>query len=130
MTRELWAISSAAGVEWRRRLKKLGVAVIGSEHAGRLLVNSGLDSKEATQERNLPRLIRTLNELTKWPFEDDAAQRFGRIRYELRCVGRVMSVVDMLLAAIAFALGNCTVVTKDSDLSAVPGLQVENWATV
>ena len=44
-------------------------------------------------------------------------------------VGRVMSIVDMQLAAIAFALGNCTVVTKDSDLSAVPGLQVENWAT-
>jgi tRNA(fMet)-specific endonuclease VapC len=40
-----------------------------------------------------------------------------------------MSVVDMQLAAIAFALGNCTVVSKDGDLSAVPGLQVENWAT-
>ena len=35
----------------------------------------------------------------------------------------------MQLAAIAFALGNCTVVTKDGDLSAVPGLQLENWAT-
>ena len=40
-----------------------------------------------------------------------------------------MSVVDMQLAAIAFALGNCTVVSKDGDLSTVPGLQVENWAT-
>jgi len=40
-----------------------------------------------------------------------------------------MSIVDVQLAAIAFALGYCTVVTKDSDLSAVPGLQVENWAT-
>jgi hypothetical protein len=25
-------------------------------------------------------------------------------------------------------LGNCAVVTKDGDLSAVPGLQLENWA--
>ena len=24
-------------------------------------------------------------------------------------------------------LGNCTVVTTDSDLSALPGLEVENW---
>ena len=39
-----------------------------------------------------------------------------------------MSVVDIQLAAIAFALGNCAVVTKDGDLSAVAGLQVENWA--
>jgi tRNA(fMet)-specific endonuclease VapC len=74
-------------------------------------------------------LIRTLNELPKWPFEGEAARHFGRIRHELRRVGRVMSVVDLQLAAIALALGNCTVVTKDSDLNAVPGLQVENWAT-
>ena len=47
----------------------------------------------------------------------------------LRRSGRVMSVVDMQLAAIAFSLGNCTVVSKDGDLSAVPVFQVENWAT-
>jgi tRNA(fMet)-specific endonuclease VapC len=33
-----------------------------------------------------------------------------------------------MIAAIAFTLGNCTVVTKDSDFSAIPGLTVENWA--
>jgi tRNA(fMet)-specific endonuclease VapC len=32
------------------------------------------------------------------------------------------------IAAIAFTLGNCTVVTGDSDLAAIPGLTVENWA--
>jgi hypothetical protein len=26
-------------------------------------------------------------------------------------------------------MGNCTVVSKDGDLSAVPGSRVENWAT-
>jgi tRNA(fMet)-specific endonuclease VapC len=40
-----------------------------------------------------------------------------------------MQIVDMQLAAIALSLGNCTVVTTDSDLAAVPGLSVENWAT-
>jgi len=38
-----------------------------------------------------------------------------------------MQVIDMMIAAIALSLGNCTVVTTDSDLSAVPGLSVENW---
>ena len=69
-----------------------------------------------------------LDELPKWPFEGEAAEQFGRLRHELRLLGRAMSVVDVQLAAIAFALGNCTVVSKDGDLSAVPGLQVENWA--
>jgi predicted nucleic acid-binding protein len=40
-----------------------------------------------------------------------------------------MQQVDMMIAAIAFALGNFTVVSADSDLLAVPGLTVENWAT-
>jgi tRNA(fMet)-specific endonuclease VapC len=85
--------------------------------------------RSSSWERNLPILLRTLNEVLKWPFEDEAAKQFGRLHHELRRVGRVMQIVDMQLAAIAFALGNCTVVTKDGDLSAVPGLQVENWAT-
>lgn len=38
-----------------------------------------------------------------------------------------MQHIDMQLAAIAFALGNCIVVTYDADLSAIPGLRVENW---
>ncbi len=35
-----------------------------------------------------------------------------------------------MIAAIALALGNTTVVTMDNDLAAVPGLSVENWAEV
>ncbi len=109
-------------VEVRRRGDRVGTCW---PVAGELWF--GLEGS-ATRERNLQRLIRTLNELTKWPFEDEASQHYGRLHHELRRAGRVMSVVDMQLAAIAFVLGNCTVVTKDSDLSAVRGLQVENWA--
>jgi len=35
---------------------------------------------------------------------------------------------DHQIAAIALALGQCTMVSEDSDLSSVPGLSVENWA--
>jgi tRNA(fMet)-specific endonuclease VapC len=34
----------------------------------------------------------------------------------------------MMVAAIARTLGDCTVVSADTDLAAVPGLAVENWA--
>jgi tRNA(fMet)-specific endonuclease VapC len=33
----------------------------------------------------------------------------------------------MMIAAIALSLGDCTVVSADSDFLAVPGLAVENW---
>jgi tRNA(fMet)-specific endonuclease VapC len=39
-----------------------------------------------------------------------------------------MQLVDMQVAAIARSLGNCTVVSTDSDLADVPGLVVEDWA--
>jgi tRNA(fMet)-specific endonuclease VapC len=39
-----------------------------------------------------------------------------------------MQVPDMQIAAIALSLGNTTVVSGDSDLAAVPGLDVENWS--
>jgi len=39
-----------------------------------------------------------------------------------------MQQIDIQVAAIAFALGDCTVVSVDNDLSGVPGLTVENWS--
>jgi tRNA(fMet)-specific endonuclease VapC len=41
---------------------------------------------------------------------------------------RPMQIPEIQIAAVALALGNCTVITTDTDLSAVPGLSVENWA--
>ena len=38
-----------------------------------------------------------------------------------------MQVVDIMVGAIALNLGDCTVVTTDSDLLAIPGLTVERW---
>jgi tRNA(fMet)-specific endonuclease VapC len=34
----------------------------------------------------------------------------------------------MQIAAVALSLGNTTVVTKDTDFNAIPGLAVENWS--
>ena len=55
-----------------------------------------------------------------------AADTYGRLYAQLRRKGRTIQQVDLQVAAIALSLGNCTVVSKDSDLSAVPGLSVEN----
>lgn len=81
-----------------------------------------------SRDQNIRLLRAGLARLTVWPFEHPAAQEFGRLRAELERIGRPMQIVDMQLAAIALTLGNCTVVSADSDLSAVPGLAVENWA--
>jgi len=38
-----------------------------------------------------------------------------------------MQQIDIQIGAIALTLGDCTVVTSDSDFAAVPGLAVEDW---
>ena len=82
----------------------------------------------AAQQRNRIRLIRELPSLVIWPFTEAAAKEYGCIFAMLRRMGRPMQQVDIQIAAIALSLGNCTVVTGDSDFSAIPGLDVEDWS--
>lgn len=81
----------------------------------------------SSRDRNLKSLKSALGSLKQWPLDSPAAFEYGRIYAELARLGRPIGVVDMMIAAIALTLGNCTVVSADSDLSVVPGLNVENW---
>lgn len=80
------------------------------------------------RDRNMQALRLALPALTLWAFDQKAAFEYGRLAVELRRIGRPMQAVDVMIAAIALSLGSCTVVSKDGDLAAVPGLAVENWA--
>lgn len=98
----------------------IGVPVLGELWAG-------IELSE-THERNKKLLQRNLNDLLLWPFDKAAALEFGRIYAQLRRKGRMIQQIDIQTAAIALTLGNCTVVSKDSDFLAVPGLQVVDWS--
>jgi tRNA(fMet)-specific endonuclease VapC len=82
----------------------------------------------ATREANLARLKRALSQIVCWPFDRGAAEEYGRLAAILKRTGRPMQQIDIQIAAIALSLGNTTVASADSDLAAVPGLAVENWA--
>jgi tRNA(fMet)-specific endonuclease VapC len=78
----------------------------------------------STRDRNAERLRRVLPELIIWPLTESGAEEYGRIAAELRRAGRPIGKIDMLIAAIALSLGKTTVVSSDSDLTAVSGLTV------
>jgi tRNA(fMet)-specific endonuclease VapC len=67
--------------------------------------------------------------LIVWPYTAEAASEYGRIFAELRRIGKVIQQIDIQIGAIARTLPQCVVVSKDSDMSAIPGLTVENWAS-
>jgi len=81
------------------------------------------------REPNVVSLRRALSQLSIWPYTAEAAAEYGRIFMELRRAGRPMQQIDIQIGAIARTLPNCVIVSKDSDLSAIRDVTVENWAT-
>lgn len=98
----------------------VGVPVLGELWAGIEL--------SASRARNAQRLRRQLANLVLWPYDIAAAEEFGRLYAHLRRIGRPMQQVDIQIAAIAVSLRDFTVVTKDSDFAAIPGLTVVDWS--
>jgi tRNA(fMet)-specific endonuclease VapC len=88
----------------------------------------GIEQSQS-RDTNLKRLQRAMSQLACWPLTREAAEEYGRLAAELRRVGRPMQSFDIMVAAIARTLGDCTVVSSDSDLFAVPRLTVQNWAS-
>jgi tRNA(fMet)-specific endonuclease VapC len=81
----------------------------------------------ASRDKNLAIVDRHLHLFRLWPFTAEAARVYAGLFAALRKAGRTVGAMDLQIAAIALNLGQCTVVTSDSDLAAVPGLSVENW---
>lgn len=82
----------------------------------------------SSRARNLASLQQALSTLIVWPYTVEAAEEYGRIFAELRRAGRPIQQIDMQIGAVARTLPNCVVVTKDSDLGAISGIGIENWA--
>jgi len=82
-----------------------------------------------SRDKNIVIVNQNLRMFRLWPFDLVPARNYGIVYAELRRSGRPIQPVDMMVAAIAMSLLNCTVVSCDFDLLAVKGLNVENWAT-
>ena len=79
---------------------------------------------EATRIAELMRAM--LARFTILPWVSETAAEYGRLRAEMRRIGRSLGPLDMLVAAHARAIG-VTLVTNDYAFRHVPGLTVENW---
>jgi tRNA(fMet)-specific endonuclease VapC len=61
-----------------------------------------------------------------WPLELPVAPLFGELYHELQRRGRVLSQVDIMLAALVRQM-NLTLLTSDRDFEALPEIRTENW---
>lgn len=116
------------GVDRRAHEARRGGAKVGICLPVLAEIVAGLEASDS-REASWDIARRTLGKLVCWPFDKSAAYEYGRIFAELKRRGRIIQQIDMMIAGIALSLGNCTVVSSDTDLTAVPGLTVENWAS-
>ena len=56
-----------------------------------------------------------------------AAFKYGELFSQLRKAGRPTQTIDIMVASIAFCLGDCYVITTDSDLLEIENLNVQIW---
>lgn len=78
-------------------------------------------------EANLDLLARFVKRFESLPFDDAAAEHYGRLRALLQQRGNVIGPNDLLIASIALA-NNVTLVTHNTnEFGRVPGLQMEDW---
>jgi len=80
----------------------------------------------ARLQKNQHRLLEIMPDFTQWAFDENAAIEFGRIKAELKKLGRPIPTVDVQVAAIARVNG-LKVLTADSHFGGVSGLISENW---
>ena len=61
------------------------------------------------------------------PFDDAAADHYGRIRADLTAKGTPIGANDLLIAAIVLANGLTLVTHNTREFGRVPGLNLEDW---
>lgn len=72
-------------------------------------------------------LYKLLRRVRVWPIDPETARIYGEIYQDLRRRGRVLSQVDMMLAALARQRG-LTLLTTDRDFEALPDVPTEDWS--
>jgi tRNA(fMet)-specific endonuclease VapC len=78
------------------------------------------------RDRNRRVLIGLLRQIRIWPLEPMVSPLYADIYHDLRANGRVLSQVDMMLAAICRSI-DATLLTSDRDFEALPEVRTENW---
>ncbi len=83
--------------------------------------------KSARRDANLALLARFFSQFESLPFNDAAAEAYGRLRAELDRRGTPIGPNDLMIAAIALAHDLTLVTHNTSEFGRVPGLRLEDW---
>lgn len=84
-------------------------------------------SDPAHRARTASRVEQLRHQFRSYPFDDYAAEQYGKIRADLTACGLTIGGNDMLIAAITRANGLTLVTHNTDEFSRIPGLMLEDW---
>ncbi len=84
-------------------------------------------TSQTSSQRTLVNQQQFLNLFASLPFDDEAAEVYGKIRAHLATQGTPIGANDLQIASISLEY-NLTLVTHNTgEFSRVPGLRLEDW---
>lgn len=86
----------------------------------------GVEKSQAV-ERNRVALMLFLSSISILPFDNDAAEEYGKVRADLERKGTPIHPMDMLIAGHAKSKGVILVTNNTKEFFRVEGLEVEDW---
>jgi predicted nucleic acid-binding protein len=88
-------------------------------------LEAGLQTSTHQEDRR--RSLRRLMRIVRiWPLDPEIAEVFGELSLTAKTSGKVLSQVDLMLAALA-RIEKLTILTADKDFAAFPDITTENW---
>ncbi len=91
------------------------------------LLYGAMHSAPAHQAANLALIAKLRQQFVSLPFDDHAAEEYGKIRAHLAALGTPIGPNDLMIAAIALANQMTLVTHNTAEFSRVPGLTLEDW---
>ena len=101
-----------------------GSVVLCSVVVAELLYDAHRSARKAQTLSQVQAFCRPFQSL---PFDDRAAEEYGRIRAHLAGLGTPIGPNGLMIAAIALVHGLTLVTHNTSEFSRVPGLKLEDW---
>jgi tRNA(fMet)-specific endonuclease VapC len=83
--------------------------------------------KSKNPKLNIQRVDEFLAPLELLPYDHDAANFYGELRYNLEKKGQVIGPLDMLIAALALSNDIILVTNNEKEFQRINHLRIENW---
>jgi tRNA(fMet)-specific endonuclease VapC len=131
-----FVLDSNAWIGWLRQNQPKLVARIAQEGTTNIvlcsvvlgeLIYGAERSGPAHRAGNLQRVDHLRQQFASIPFDDRAAEHYGKVRAYLAQLGTPIGSNDLMIAAIALANQLTLVTHNTAEFSRVPGLTLEDW---